>query len=261
MYPLVQVGPFRLSTGGLVLLLALFLAQWELTRRARRHGGETFAAQADQTFFAALLGAAAGGRLWYMIFNLDLLERTPSALWALRLSDWAWPGALLGGAGVAYLFCQWRKYKTAALADLAALALPVPQAIASAGLLLSGEAFGAPTSLPWAVSLFGTMRHPTQLYYAVAALCSFAILHWLARKETHVGALAVYGFLLQGITMLLIEPLRGDSLVLLGGLRAAQVVGLALVIISLMRLRRMSRSGNVPFSSPVPVDAHADGRA
>lgn len=252
MYPLVQLGPFRLSTGGLLLLLALFLAQWDFTRRTRKYGGDTLAVQADQTFWVALLGTAVGGRLWYMAFNLDLVARTPSALWALRLSDWAWPGALLGGTLAAYLFCRWRAYNKVTLADLAALALPLPQAIASVGLLLSGEAFGAPTTLPWAITLFGAERHPTQLYYALAALGCFVVLHWLARGETRVGALAACSLLLQGITMLMIEPLRGDSLVLLGGIRAAQVVGLVLVLAALLWLRHMSRSGNMLFFQPLP---------
>ena len=46
------------------------------------------------------------------------------------------------------------------------------------GLLLSGEAFGAPTSLPWGVPLFGAVRHPTQIYLALAALESL-----LAREK------------------------------------------------------------------------------
>lgn len=248
MYPLMPLGPFRLGTGGLVLLLSVLLFQWDFARRARRHGGERLANQADQTFFIGLFGAVIGGRLWYLVFNLDLFTRTPSTLWALRPSDWAWPGALLGGVGLAYLFCRWRTYNKVTLADLAALALPLPQALASVGLLLSGEAFGAPTIVPWAISLFGAERHPTQLYYVLAALCNFALLRWLARRETRIGLLAACGFLLQGLTMLLIEPLRGDSLVLLGGIRAAQVVGLALIVAALVWLRRMSRSGSILFS-------------
>lgn len=261
MYPLIQIGPFRLSAGGLALLLALFLTQWDFVRRARRYGGEPLAVQADHMFLVALVGAIIGGRLWYMAFNLDLLARTPSLLWSLQLSDWAWPGAFLSGAGAASIFGRWRSYNKVILADRATLALPLPLAIASAGLLLSGEAFGAPTMLPWAVSLFGAERHPTQLYYALAAFISFVILRRLECREARVGVLAACGLFLHGVTMLLVEALRADSVVLHGGVRAAQIVGLALIVVALVWLRGMSQSGTILFSSSIAVDAHADGRA
>ena len=47
MYPLVQIGPFRLSSGGLVLLISLILGGSFVSRVARARGGEKLARQAD----------------------------------------------------------------------------------------------------------------------------------------------------------------------------------------------------------------------
>ncbi|KPV54953.1 hypothetical protein SE17_00645 [Kouleothrix aurantiaca] len=58
-------------------------------------------------------------------------------------------------------------------------------------MLLSGEAFGLPTSMPWGVPLFGTIRHPTQIYFALTALISLGILVWLARRSLPTGTLAI----------------------------------------------------------------------
>lgn len=110
---------------------------------------------------------------------------------ALRVSDFAWPGALLGGLLAGYVWCRRKGYDALKLADSAALTLPVVQAIASFGLLLSGEAFGVPTSLPWGVQLLGTVRHPTQIYLALAALGSLLLLWRLARRPLPVGR---YGY-------------------------------------------------------------------
>lgn len=233
MYPLVQIGPFRLSSGGLVLLISLMLGSLLLSRVARRRGGEKLARQADNCFYPVLIGATIGARLWYGLFNLDLYGRNPSLFIALRVSDFAWPGALLGGALAAYLWCSWNGFDALKLADSAALVLPVTQALASVGLLLSGEAFGVPTNLPWGVPLFGATRHPTQIYLALASLISLGLLVWLARRPLPIGGLAAAYLGLQGMTLLLIEALRADSLLLPGGIRAAQVFGLGLLLYAL----------------------------
>ncbi len=43
--------------------------------------------------------------------------------------------------------------------------------------LASGDAFGAPSSLPWAIELWGAARHPVQIYEAVAA----GLILWVCR--------------------------------------------------------------------------------
>lgn len=238
MYPLVQIGPFRLSSGGMLLLLSVWLANWLVGRVARARGGATLELQAERCFFPVVIGATLGGRLWYGLFNWDLYSRTPRLFWALRIGDLAWPGALLGGLLAGYLWCRFRGFDLLALADSSALALPVPQALASIGLLLSGEAFGTPTSLPWAVPLLGAPRHPTQIYLAVAALASLGVLRVLAARQPPAGALMSWYLGLQGLGMVLIEALRADSLVVAGGIRAGQVVGLALVLGALVWMRQ-----------------------
>jgi phosphatidylglycerol:prolipoprotein diacylglycerol transferase len=240
MYPLVESGPLRLSSGGLLLLISIVVGGWLITRVAHACGGAQLARQADQCFYPVLIGAVLGARLWYGLFNLDLYGRNLSMFIALRVSDFSWPGALLGGLLAGYVWCRWNGFDRLKLADGAALTLPAVQMIASVGLLLSGEAFGLPTSLPWGVPLFGAMRHPTQIYFALAALGSLIVLWLLGRRPLPVGTLFICYLGLQGLTSLLIEALRVDSLVFPGGIRAAQVVGRALLLYTLIWARRQS---------------------
>ncbi len=240
MYPLLSLGPFNLSSGGLLLLLALLVGSTLFERVARRRGGDPGADQAARVTLPTFVGALCGARLWYGLLNWDLYGSDPQLFVALRLAELAWPGALLGGLLAAWLWCRWRQVSALALADAAALTLPVAQLIACIGLLLSGEAFGLPTTLPWAIELFGTSRHPTQIYLALAALLSMLLLHWLNGRSPAQGTLFVAYLGLQGLTMLLLEPLRADSLLLPLGIRAAQLVGLALVVASLLWFRRQA---------------------
>lgn len=252
MYPLIQIGPFNLSSGGLLLLMSLILGSSVLSRVARARGGTELVRQLDSCFYPVSIGAMIGARLWYGLFNLDLYGRNLALFVALRMSDFAWPGALLGGMLVGCLWCRWRGFDTLALAESTALTLPLIQALTSLGLLLSGEAFGVPTDLPWGVPLFGTTRHPTQLYFMLAALLSFGALRWLDRWAAPRGALLAGYLGTQGLTLLLIEALRADSLLLPGGIRAAQVFGLVLLLYAVYWGRQDAR---MVATTPAPTVA------
>ncbi len=248
MYPLISLGPLNLSSGGLALLAALLLFGWQFERHARRIGGSTLAKQASGLVFPIAAGATIGGRLWYGLTNWDLYGSDPLLFLALRVGDLAWAGALLGGLSAAWVACRWRSADPLPLADAAALALPPAVAITSVGLLLSGEAFGAPSNLPWAVPLFGVLRHPTQLYYALAALASWIVLAALNRRGVRARGLLVAWLGLQGLTMLLVEALRADSVALPGGVRLSQLVGLGLLLAALTWARATSR--RAPAANP-----------
>jgi prolipoprotein diacylglyceryltransferase len=140
---------------------------------------------------------------------------------------------LLGGALAAALLAWRRGYPLAELADVFALTLPPMYALGAVGLLMSGEAFGQPTDLPWAIDLLGTSRHPTQIYIVLAALFTWGVLGWLAQREPPAGGLAVAFLGLHGLSLLLTEALRADSLTLPAGLRITQIVGLLLLLLAL----------------------------
>ncbi len=239
MLPIIELGPLNLGSGALLLVIAIFVGHAQFERVARRRGGEALEHRASRCAPFALAGAAVGARLWYGLFNWDMYGRSPGLFLAIRLGDLAWPGALIGGALAGYAYLRLRRMDDTAtpLADAAALALPPAQAIASLGLLLSGEALGAPAALPWAVPLFGALRHPVALYYLLAALATWGALAWIARLSAQPGTLATVYLVLQGSALLLLEALRIDSLVAGGGVRVAQVVGLVMILIALWRKR------------------------
>ncbi|NJN16824.1 MAG: diacylglyceryl transferase [Oscillochloris sp.] len=237
MYPLIQIGPLNLSSGGLLVLLALMTAIWLSERAAQRRGGGELVGQVSSCMYPTLAGAVIGGRLWYGLLNWDLYGANPGLFLALRVADLAWPGALLGGMLAGRLWCRRKGFAPFAIADAAALGLLPAQAITALGLLLSGEAFGVPTQLPWGLPLFGALRHPTQIYLLLAALLSYGGLLMIARRNPVPGVLFAAYLVFQAAPLLVIEALRADSLLLPYGIRAAQVAGLALAIGGLRLMR------------------------
>lgn len=229
MHPLLEIGPVRLASGGLLLIVGILLAHSLFERLLQRRGDELLNASAGAVY-AALLGAIVGGRIWFSLFHWQLYQQHPQLWYALRISDFGWGGAMLGAWAAAWLWCRWKQLPSAELADVAALALPVAYACASFGLLLSGEAYGAPTQLPWGIELFGASRHPTQILLLLASILTGVYLWRLARQTQPSGSLFRAWLGLQALSMLAIEALRGDSLLLTGGIRVNQLIALALLL-------------------------------
>ena len=91
--------------------------------------------------------------------------------------------------------------------------------------LASGEAYGATTTLPWAIELWGAKRHPTQFYELGLALLILGFLGWkLKTAPAKEGQLFLLFAALTAGARLFLEAFRGDSLFVAGGFRLAQVL-------------------------------------
>lgn len=66
--------------------------------------------------------------------------------------------------------------------DLFALAIPAGEAIGRIACFIGGCCYGKAATVAWAVHDHGLMRHPTQLYLALAAAACFAILFAVERR-------------------------------------------------------------------------------
>jgi phosphatidylglycerol:prolipoprotein diacylglycerol transferase len=111
--------------------------------------------------------------------------------------------------------------------------------------LASGSAYGAETSLPWAIELWGAMRHPVQIYEAVGAGLILWYL-WPARQPeaTTPGLLFIQFVGLSALARLFFEAFRGGSLVAFGGLRAAQVAAWLVLAAALWGYAKLRQEQN-----------------
>ena len=240
MLPVLQIGPLSLPTYPLALLLAAWIALEVGARAARRLGLD-----GDHIYNAgvyALAAGAIGGRLGHVIvywssYRTQLLEIFGFNSRAFLL----WPAAV-AALGVASWYLYRQRLPLARVLDAAAPGALVGAAVASLGALLAGRAYGAETTLPWAVNLWGVARHPSQVYEALAALAVAGLVLRMIRQGSRPGAAALVALAGYGLSRWLLEPFRAPetSAVMVGGLRSAQVLGLAVAFAALWGLRALT---------------------
>ena len=166
MLPIARVFGLTLQTPLLAVLLGVALAV-ELARRLavqRGLDGNTISNTLANSVFVFALGA----RLGYVLTNLPSYLKNP--LGALTLNTTAlllWAGCLAAISFIVWSLWRKRMLTTALVHALVPAACVLAMGLALADLL-SGNYFGTPTTLPWAINLWGALRHPVQIYEFIA---------------------------------------------------------------------------------------------
>jgi len=236
---LFQVGPLPVSSFGVFLLLAFVVGILVTRARARRRGWD--GGDVIDLSLYAIIGGIVGARVGHVLIYWKEFAGYPMRIFTIwRDAGLTFYGALLGGAVVAWAYGRRRGWSLGQIADVAAPGIALGYAIAMIGTLLYGLNYGRPTTLPWAVVLFGEPRHPTQLYLMAAALIIFAILLLAERRPMAPGRLFWLFILLYAIARIAIERYM-DSPRVFGPLtlaQAANIVAGALALVMWIVLGR-----------------------
>ncbi len=239
MLPILQVGPFAVQFPGLLLLAGVWVGTYLIDREAPRHG--LSAAVVNNLVFTSLVAGLVGARLAYALRYLDVYVENPLSLFSLNPSTLAlWEGV---GTGLvaALVYGQRRRLPFWPTLDALTPSLALFAVFLGLANLASGDAFGAPSELPWAIELWGERRHPTQVYETLAAVLILVAVLRLRRDSPFAGFIFLVWVGLTALARLALEAFRGDSLLVLGGLRQAQLVSLAVLLASLVALHLRAR--------------------
>jgi phosphatidylglycerol:prolipoprotein diacylglycerol transferase len=237
MFPVIHLGPLSIQARGLILLAAFWLAAEAAERGAKRLG-----LRGDVIYSLAFIAAAAGligARLGYVLEHWSAYQSDLGAIVALNFNTLSPLAGVICGVLAAYLYARRKGVANRKLLD----ALTPGFIVFAGGLALadlaSGDAYGSPSSLPWAIELWGTTRHPTQVYQFLAVILIDLIV--LRSRRAFDGAWFGLFVVLYSASRLFIEAFRGDSETI-GGLRTAQLWSLIVLLLMLIVLRRWAKS-------------------
>lgn len=259
-----QLGPLTINVYGIIIMLGAIAGAFLAQRIARREGRNPEFIWDGLIW--VILGGVVGARVWhlltpppsmvqqgittayYLTHPLDAI-----AIWRGGLGI---PGGVIGGALVLYLFARKRGEDIIPWFDIGVPALALGQAIGRWGNFVNQELYGAPTDLPWAITIDMQHRlpgfldqatyHPLFLYESLWNLASAILLVWLGthfKNALQPGDIALSYLVLYPTGRFLLEFLRLDSS-LVAGLNINQTLMLLVGLISaaIFALRRWKRA-------------------
>lgn len=238
MYPiLLSIGGFHLRAYGTVIAIALLTGVWLAGREAARKNIPPERVQ-DFIIWASLFGIL-GARLYYLaFFSPRVFLEDPLEVLAIWRGGLAIHGAILAGAATAIWYVRRHGLSFWRLTDTLAPSLILGQAIGRLACFLNGDAYGIPTTLPWAVTFtnpqsmapLGVPLHPTQLYEMGLNLLLFGFLWWWRRRIHFDGQIFLLYAGGYGVIRFIVEAFRGDQLQYAGGISTAQTLSILLLI-------------------------------
>jgi prolipoprotein diacylglyceryltransferase len=179
-----------------------------------------------------------GARLGYALQFRALYASKPLSLLALTPTTLSPSMGFLVGLITFWILIDHQNLPVRPALDALAPGLALFMVFLGASHILSGDAFGAPTGVPWAIRLWKEYRHPSQFYETFTALIIFLVI--LKRFPKPDGAGLNFGLTiaLTAASRVFLETFRGDSVLWPAGFRAAQVIALVLMAVGFYWMRR-----------------------
>ncbi len=213
------IGPLQFRYYGLCIALGVLAAVSIARRRWAARGGDP----EDITNLAiwAVPAGLVGARLYHVITDWNRLY-SEGRWWPDAFAIWKGglgiPGGVLAGVAVGVFVCKRMRIDWRHVADAAAPALPVAQAIGRLGNWFNQELYGRRTDLPWGLTIDlpegyppGSTFHPTFLYEGLWNLALAALIIAGGRRVVlrpgRWMAVYVAGY---GLGRLWVESLRID---------------------------------------------------
>ncbi len=195
---------------GIILVVAMLVAANVAARLARRSGHDPEHIWGALTW--GIIPAIAGARLWFVFFPpAALVDEGITTIWMLQnffdmqqgaIAIWSGGlgifGAVGGGLLGVLVYLRRNDLMPGPWLDIAAVALPVGQAIGRWANFVNQELYGTPTDLPWGITIDASSRvapyrslveypldtgfHPLFLYESLWSLLGFLVLLNLHRR-------------------------------------------------------------------------------
>lgn len=211
----IHLGPLYLRFYGLILVCGAMLAAYLVGLEAsRRNLDPNFAWDA---LLWCLVGGIIGARLYHVLTpspsNLLADGSNPYFHNPMRIL-YVWegglgiPGGVAGGALALWIFARQQAQSFVVWGDLAVAGLLLAQGIGRWGNYVNQELYGAPSQLPWAISISPQYRlpayaafetfHPLFLYESILNIAGAFLLLWLSRnwKRAAQGGSLIGAYLL-----------------------------------------------------------------
>ena len=262
---IVQIGHFMHRWYGLFFTLAIVAGVWLGLREARRKGLDVELVEGMVLW--VVIGGLIGARLFHVVDRWDLYAAQPIHALFLWEGGLAVYGGFAGGLLSGLAYALWYRLPVWKLADAAAPGMILGQAVGRLACIPNGDAYGAPTNLPWGFiytnpqsmvprELLGVPTQPYALYEMLFDLMVLALLWRLRKVFKSDGPLFLTAMALYALGRFFLTFVRLEK-IWFWGLQEAQVIALVALVIVLpllvWRLSVGSREADAMRFAPIPT--------
>lgn len=246
MFPILfQIGPITFKTLGIFLAFAFLTSAFLMINQAiKRKMNLDFISDHLISFLLVTLFSA---RLFFIMENWYKYTNDFFGIFKLQDGGFSFWGGFLGFVAILCFWAYRKKTSFWKWLDLIVFVAMPGMMLAYVGFFFSGDLYGIPTSLPWAVTFdnpevrFTDPVHPTQFYGAFFVLIIFLILLLLNGKRRKDGIIALNGIMLFAISNFALNFFLGDRLTIFWEFTISQIIGMLVFVGALIFLIMFSQ--------------------
>ena len=244
MFPYFRLGSLLIQTPLLALLVGLWGGMTLLEYESKRL--KLNPARVSNLVIYSMGTGIVGARLGYALQFRALYASNPLSLLALNPTTLLPSMGFLVGLITFWILIDHQDLPSRPTLDAIAPGLALFMVFVGFAHILSGDAYGAPTSAPWAIRLWNEYRHPSQFYETFIALMIFLVIRERSPKPEGAGLNFLLTVVLTAGGRLFLEAFRGDSVFWSGGFRGAQVIALVVMAAGFYWMKRWMNLDSVP---------------
>lgn len=245
MFPILNIGPLAIQTPGLLLIIGIYISVLIVEKQSIRHELKTN--DVSNLIFLYLLSTIIIGRLSYVFQFPSIFFENPLSLISISPSFFDFNSGLILSLLVALVFIQ--KKKLPLLKVLDSLSLPglIFLVFVFFALYASGDFYGKPSVLPWTINLWGTTRHPLQIYYILGLIPVIAVNIYYSRKNNKPGYLFFQTGVSLSILVIFLDYFNGNPNNLISKINLLQIIAwISMIIIIFLK----AKTSNLKSRSP-----------
>lgn len=237
MHPILfQIGNFKIYSYGFMVALGFLAAACLTSTEAKRKG--IHSEKIFDIYLYAMIFGIIGARLLHVVLEIGYYSKHPLDIIMINHGGLAFQGGLIAGIFAAWLVIKKRGLPLLNTADMIIPYVALAQSVGRIGCLLNGCCYGVP--LNSAIAIYSAEQHralhPTQLYLSVFFLIAFIVLKKVYENKKTDGVVFAWYLLIFSAGSFFIDFLRGDLVPVFFGLKASQLISLAVFFVSLVML-------------------------
>ena len=235
MFPILNIGPLAIQAPGLIILIGLWIWFVINDRFAKKFliNSEVL----SNNFFYSLLIGILGSRISFIIQTPNAFLDNPLSIISPNIALFDISSGIVITIMTFLILTQRKKLALRDTLDAITPGLLIFLAFVALSLLASGKLYGVPGDLPWSIYLWGTLRHPLQVYYLVLFLFGVGIIVQQIKTEYPRGTIFFLGIAITSLIILFLEAFRGTPSAMVGNVRIPQIIAFIFLLISLKNIK------------------------
>lgn len=241
MLPVINIGPLAVQTPGLILILGIWFSLLILEKLS--HKFDMDANTLSNLSFWFLISMVIFARIGYIAQYPSIFLERPLSMLSPNPGMFDVSSGLIFASIVFFIFVKQKKLDPLHVLNAFTPSLAFFLLFYFVSFFASGNYYGSATNVPWSIFLWGTKRHPLQLYYVLGLLIIGTLAY--SRINNKDKQLIFIKFMRDfSILVIFLDYFRGDNEMIIFNIHILQMIAFLVLIAVIVYSRKISMQIN-----------------